>query len=118
MPRVLALAIAMPLLVIWTDAVALVGGIAAAQFELGLTFAYFMQELPNAVPIANFWIGLGKGVVFGILIALVACHFGLRIEANTESLGQGTTLSVVTAITAVIIADAIFAVVFADVGFY
>ena len=50
------------------------------------------------------------------LIALVACHFGLRIEPNTESLGIGTTNSVVTSITAVIIADAVFAILFNDVG--
>jgi len=118
MPRVLALAVAMPLLVVWTDAVALLGGMTAARIELGLTFTYFLQELPDAVPIANYWIGLGKGVVFGMLIALVACHFGLRIKANTESLGQGTTLSVVTSITAVILADAVFAIVFSGVGFY
>lgn len=118
LPRVLALALAMPLLVVWTDAIALLGGMVAARLELGLTFSYFLRELPDAVPIANYWIGLGKGVVFGVLIALVACHFGLRIEANTESLGRGTTLSVVTAITAVIIADAVFAIVFSGVGFY
>lgn len=117
MPRVLALAIAMPLLVVWTDAIALLGGMAAARFELGLSFTYFLQELPGAVPIANYWIGLGKGVAFGMLIALVACHFGLRIEANTESLGHGTTLSVVTAITSVILADAVFAIIFQRVGF-
>lgn len=118
MPRVLALAVAMPLLVIWTDVIALLGGMSAARYELGLTFTFFMQEFPDAVPVANYWIGLGKGVVFGMLIALVACHFGLRIEANTESLGKGTTLSVVTAITVVILADAVFAIVFSDVGFY
>jgi len=55
-------------------------------------------------------------VVFGMLIALVACHFGLRIRPNTESLGQGVTASVVSAITVVIIADAVFAVLFSDVG--
>lgn len=118
MPRVLALAIAMPLLVVWTDAVALIGGMVAAQLELGLSPSYFIQELPEAVPPANYWIGLGKGVVFGCLIALVACHFGLRVKPDTESLGQGTTLSVVSAITVVIVADAVFAIVFKGVGFY
>ena len=117
MPRVLALAISMPLLVVWTDAIALLGGMAAAKVELGLSMTYFLRELPGAVPLPNYWIGLGKGVVFGGLIALVACHFGLRIKPNTESLGQGTTLSVVTAITVVILADAVFAIVFKGVGF-
>jgi len=118
MPRVIALAISMPLLVVWTDAIALIGGMAAAKLELDLSSAYFIRQLPSAVPLANYWIGLGKGVVFGALIALVACHFGLRIKPNTESLGQGTTLSVVTAITAVILADAVFAILFKGVGFY
>jgi phospholipid/cholesterol/gamma-HCH transport system permease protein len=118
MPKVLALALVMPLLVVWTDAMALLGGMAAAQLQLGMSPSYFLQQLPNAVPIANYWIGLGKGVAFGSLIALVACHFGLRIKANTESLGQGTTSSVVTAITVVILADAVFAIVFNGVGYY
>ncbi|CAL63102.1 Conserved hypothetical protein, putative ABC transporter [Herminiimonas arsenicoxydans] len=117
MPKVIALAIAMPLLVVWTDAMALIGGMAAANLELGLSYKYFIRELPDAVPLANYWIGLGKGVVFGALIALVACHFGLRIKPNTESLGAGTTISVVSAITIVILADALFAIIFSKVGF-
>ncbi len=68
------------------------------------------------MPVANLWLGLGKGVAFGILIGLAACHFGLRIRPNTQSLGEGTTASVVVSITIVIIADAIFAVMFKDVG--
>jgi phospholipid/cholesterol/gamma-HCH transport system permease protein len=117
LPKVLALALAMPLLVIWTDTMALLGGMIAARLELGLSMQYFVTKLPDAVPLANYWIGLGKGVVFGTLIALVACHFGFRIKANTESLGEGTTSSVVTAITVVILADAVFAIVFNGVGF-
>jgi phospholipid/cholesterol/gamma-HCH transport system permease protein len=117
MPKVLALALAMPLLVVWTDAIALIGGMVSAKVELHLAARYFIQKLPSAVPVVNYWIGLGKGVVFGMLIALVACHFGLRIQPNTESLGRGTTASVVTAITVVILADAVFAIVFSGVGF-
>lgn len=117
LPRVLALAVSMPLLVVWTDAMALAGGMTAAAIELGLSPHYFVSSLPSAVPIANYWIGLGKGVVFGSLIAIVACHFGLRIAPDTESLGQGTTASVVTTITVVILADAVFAILFRGVGF-
>ena len=118
LPKMIALAIAMPLIVLWTDAVALFGGMVAAQTELGLGMRYFLSALPEAVPVANLWLGLTKGVVFGILIALLACHYGLRIEPNTESLGAGTTRSVVAAITIVIIVDAIFAVMFSNVGIY
>lgn len=117
LPRVLALALAMPLLVVWTDVMALVGGMVAAWMELDLTARYFIMRLPEAVPVENYLIGLLKGTVFGALIGLVACHFGLRIKPNTDSLGRGTTSSVVTAITVVILADAVFAIVFKGVGF-
>ncbi|HUP95728.1 MAG TPA: ABC transporter permease [Burkholderiales bacterium] len=116
LPKVLALAIAMPLLILWTNAMGLVGGMVSAQLQLGISWRYFVSSLPTVVPIANLWLGLGKGIVFGIFIALIACHFGLRIKPNTESLGQGTTSSVVTAITLVILIDAVFAVLFSDVG--
>ncbi|MFA9216278.1 MAG: MlaE family ABC transporter permease [Sphingomonadaceae bacterium] len=117
LPKVLALAISMPLLVIWTDVMALIGGMVSAKIELNLSPQYFLLKLPEAVPLANYMIGLLKGTVFGMLIALVSCHFGLRIKPNTESLGRGTTTSVVTAITVVILADAVFAIVFNGVGF-
>ena len=116
MPKMLALAVSMPLIVLWTNAIALIGGMVSANAELGIGYVYFLSSLPEAVPIANLWLGLGKGVVFGFLIALIACHFGLRIEPNTESLGVGTTSSVVTSITVVIIVDALFAIVFKDIG--
>lgn len=117
LPKVLALAVSMPLLVVWTDAMALIGGMVSAKIELGLSARYFLQKLPDAVPLANYVIGILKGITFGVLIALVSCHFGLRIKPNTESLGKGTTTSVVTAITVVILADAVFAIIFNGVGF-
>jgi len=117
LPKVVALAIAMPLLVMWTDAMALMGGMVSAQLILGISPGFFLQKLPDVISASTFYIGLSKGAVFGVLIALVACHFGLRIKPNTESLGQGTTTSVVSAITMVIVVDAIFAIVFSKTGF-
>jgi phospholipid/cholesterol/gamma-HCH transport system permease protein len=110
LPRVLALACAMPLLVLWTDALALWGGMLAAERELGVPTSLFISKLPDVVPVSNLWLGVGKGAAFGVLIALIACHFGLRVEPNTQSLGAGTTQSVVASITAVILADALFAI--------
>nr|WP_027793341.1 ABC transporter permease [Paraburkholderia acidipaludis] len=116
MPRVVALGIAMPLLVTWTDMIALAGGALAAKLVLGIDASYFIRSLPSVVPIANVWIGLGKGVAFGMLVAIVGCHFGFRIKANSQSLGEGTTTSVVSSITIVILADAVFAILFQNVG--
>jgi phospholipid/cholesterol/gamma-HCH transport system permease protein len=116
LPKVIALSLSLPLIVLWTSALALTGGIVASEIQLGIGYVYFVEQLPQAVPIANLWLGLAKGAVFGSLIALIACHYGLGVAPNTESLGAGTTASVVVSITTVIIVDAIFAVSFSNVG--
>jgi len=115
-PKVMALGFAMPLLVLWTTTMALAGGMVSASLQLDISYGFFIDTLPKAVPVANLWIGLSKGFVFGILIALIACHFGLRIRPNTESLSANTTSSVVTAITVVILVDAIFAIATRHIG--
>jgi phospholipid/cholesterol/gamma-HCH transport system permease protein len=116
MPRAMALAIAMPLISVWTTLCALAGGMLAADVSLGITPTFFLNALPQAVNIDNLVLASLKSMVFGILIALVGCHFGLRVKPNTQSLGEGTTASVVTSITVVILVDALFAVLFKDVG--
>jgi phospholipid/cholesterol/gamma-HCH transport system permease protein len=116
MPRALALAVVMPLISVWTTVMALLGGMLAADLALGISPQFFIHALPAAVDVANLYLAVGKTMVFGLLIALVACHFGLRIEPNTESLGKGTTASVVTSITVVILVDALFAIAFKDIG--
>ena len=116
MPRALALAIAMPLISVWTTVLALLGGMLAADISLGISPTFFINALPAAVDLANLGLATRKTVVFGLLIALIACHFGLRVEPNTESLGKGTTASVVTSITVVILVDALFAIAFKDIG--
>lgn len=116
LPKVAALTLTMPLLSVWTSAAALIGGMFSAQNTLDISYEQFMLKLPDAVPLLNLFIGLGKSAVFGLMIALIACHFGFRIKPNTESLGNETTNSVVAAITVVIMVDALFAILFMDVG--
>ena len=116
LPKVAALAIVMPLLVIWCAFAGIAGGMVAANLEMGLDYGFFLQALPRAVPVANLWIGIGKGFFFGLLIALIACHFGLKVRPNTESLSARTTSAVVTAITVVILVDALFAIVTRGIG--
>jgi len=116
LPKILGLTVAMPLIVLWTSSVALLGGMLAAMLQLDLSLVYFIENLPRAVPVSNLIIGLAKGVVFGFVIALVACHFGLRVKPNTESLSSNTTSAVVTAITTVILVDAVFAIFTRHIG--
>jgi len=117
LPKVAALAVVLPLLSVWTSAAALFGGILSAEGILDISYKQFLFKLPEVVPLSNLLIGLLKSAAFGLLIALIACHFGFRIKPNTVSLGNETTNSVVAAITAVIMMDAVFAILFMDVGF-
>ncbi len=117
LPRVLAMAVALPLVVLWTSAIGITGGMVSARIELGIGFDEFLMLLPQAVPVGSFWIGISKGLVFGVLIAVIACHFGLRVKPDTESLGRETTNAVVVSITMVILANAVFAVLLREVGF-
>ena len=116
MPRTIALALAMPLISVWTTLAALGGGMLAADIAMDISPAYFVQALPAAVKVGNLGLAMAKSVVFGALIALIGCHWGLRVKPNTQSLGEGTTASVVTSITMVIIVDALFAVAFKNIG--
>jgi len=117
LPKVIALAIALPLLIVWTDAIALIGGMVSAQLAMNIGYQQFLDHLPKAVPILNFYISIAKGAVFGVMIGMIACHFGFIIKPNTESLGNETTNSVVAAITVVILVNTVFSILFRNVGF-
>ena len=110
LPKVAALTVAMPLLAVWTSTAALIGGMFSAEATLDISHQQFALKLPDVVPLLNAFIALSKSAVFGLMIALIACHFGFRIKPNTESLGNETTNSVVAAITMVIMVDAVFAI--------
>ncbi len=117
LPKVIGLTVAMPLVSIWAIAAALVGGALAAQAQLGIDFFYFLDSLPKVVSADNIWIASVKTMSFGMAIALISCHFGLRTKPNTESVSNSITTSVVAAITIVILLDAVFAIMFRHVGF-
>jgi len=116
LPKVVGLTLVAPLLLFWTALWALIGGMVVAFFQLGIGFEFFIEYLPRVLKPVNLTIALIKGLVFGLLVALVACHFGLRVKPNTESLSTSTTASVVTAITVVILVDALFAIATREIG--
>ncbi|MDX5935243.1 ABC transporter permease [Acidithiobacillus thiooxidans] len=116
LPKVIALALVVPLLVLWTDMVGIFGAMLVAKANLGISYHFFIQEMPVAVPSFNLWLGIIKGAVFGILIAWIAGFHGLKVKPNTTSLSRETTNSVVFSITLVILIDAILALVFANTG--
>lgn len=115
-PKVVGLTLVAPLLVFWTSCWALTGAMLAAKLQLGIGFEFFLTYLPRAVKPVNLTLAMSKALMFGLLITLVACHFGLRSKPNTESLSASTTASVVVAITVVILVDAVFAILTRGVG--
>lgn len=116
LPKVLGLTFVAPLLVLWTSGWTLAGGAFASNLELGISYHFFFNYLPLAVQPINLTLSLIKGLMFGFVVALVACHFGLRIKPNTESLSNSTTSSVVTAISGVILVNAGFAILTRGIG--
>jgi phospholipid/cholesterol/gamma-HCH transport system permease protein len=116
LPKVIGQMIALPLVVLWTDALALGGGMLGAWLQLGIPWQTFVHRLPQVVSLTSLWFGVGKGVLFGGLVAFIASYYGLRIRPDTEGLAAGTTQSVVTALTLVLVVDALLAILFAHVG--
>jgi phospholipid/cholesterol/gamma-HCH transport system permease protein len=102
--------------VVWTDSTAIVGGMVGARLQLGISFEDFLHGLSRVVPLSNVWFGVGKGALFGMLVALISCYFGFRVRPDTESLSDGTTRAVVTGLTAVLIVDAVLAITFSHFG--
>lgn len=111
-PRLLALAIALPLLVFLGDIAGLMGGMVIAQLQLDIAGPVFVDRLSTALDLHTVLIGLGKAPVFAIFIGLIACRMGFAAQRDAQSVGVNTTSTVVQSIVAVIILNAIFAVIF------
>jgi len=115
-PRVIACVIAMPILTFLAMMSGLAGGLLVAWGTADISPILFFNRLNTAVGIENLWVGLVKTPVFGLIIALIGCRQGLAVTGSVESLGQRTTTSVVQAIFAVIFVNAIFAILFFQMG--
>jgi phospholipid/cholesterol/gamma-HCH transport system permease protein len=104
-PRILALVCMMPLLVIFADALGIIGG-AMVAIGMGVTPLQYFSELESAVSASHFLVGIGKSLVFATLIAVAGCREGISAGRNSEAVGKATTDAVVTAVVYLIIADA------------
>lgn len=112
LPKVLALVIALPLLTVYTDIMGVLGGMIMARAQLDVGFGAFWDRLDDAVSLSSYLIGLGKAPVFAVIIGLVGCYQGFQVSGNADSVGRQTTVSVVQSIFLVIVADALFSIVF------
>jgi len=116
-PRLVALIIALPMLVLLSDITGMMGAMAVGALYIGIPPEQFLQALRGGVDIHHVLVGLIKAPVMAVIIGLAASVEGLKVEGSAESLGQRTTSSVVRAIFAVIVVDGLFAMFFAAVGY-
>ncbi|MFI0395905.1 MlaE family ABC transporter permease [Paracoccus jiaweipingae] len=115
-PRVLALIITLPILALIADLSGLLGGAIMSWVELGVSPSMFQTRLIADTSVDHVIVGLSKAPVFALIIGVIGCHAGMQVGSDAESLGSMTSSAVVQAIFAVIVADALFSVFFAQVG--
>jgi len=111
-PRLAAIAIALPLLVFVGDLAGILGGVLVGELQLDISAVTFFDRLHSVLPMSAPVVGLVKAPVFAAFIALIACRMGLLVSRDARSVGVNTTSTVVQSIVWVILLDAIFAVVF------
>jgi phospholipid/cholesterol/gamma-HCH transport system permease protein len=116
LPRLLALTVALPLLTVFANVMGLTGGAIMSFLTLDITPAQFIERLRTSVPVQSYWVGIVKAPVFGFLIALIGCLEGLKASGSADSVGRQTTRAVVVSIFLVIVADAMFSVLFSVLG--
>jgi phospholipid/cholesterol/gamma-HCH transport system permease protein len=116
LPRIFGLTIALPLLTIWADIFGLLGGMAMTHSMLHIGYIDFLRRFPKVVQLSSLVIGIGKAPVFALIIATVACFQGLRVRGSADSVGKQTTRSVVQAIFFIIVADALFSILFSTLN--
>ena len=115
-PRIVALMISLPILIFIADVAGLFGGMLISNTQLGLSFGLFIDRFGEVVDVKHFLIGEFKGPFFAFLIATIAIYRGFKVKDDTQSIGKNTTKSVVESIFAVIVCDALFSVIFTNLG--
>ncbi|ANK11853.1 ABC transporter permease [Erythrobacter neustonensis] len=115
-PRILAATFMMVLLGFFAAMMAIIGGAVVGDLTLGIPFLTFLIRIQEVVPVHDLWVGLIKAPVFGLIVALAGCFHGMQVHGNSEEVGRRTTMAVVSAIFAVIVLDAFFAVFFTEIG--
>jgi len=112
LPKLIALVIALPLLTVFADILGVFGGMLMASSQLDVGYGEFLDRLVKAIVLTTFTVGIGKAPVFALIIVTVGCFQGFRTRGGADSVGRQTTRSVVQSIFMVIVADALFSVVF------
>ena len=116
LPRIVALLLMTPLLTFVADLSGLFGGALVVWNKLDLSPAFYVERISQNISAAHFWVGLSKAPVFALVVAAIGCRQGLAVGGDVESLGRRVTSAVVQAIFSIIAIDAVFALIYLEMG--
>lgn len=116
LPRLFALALMLPLLGFLAAMAGLLGGGVMAWLVLNIPPGLYLDRLSTAADASHLAVGMIKAPVFAVVIALVGCFHGLSVGGSAEAVGRATTTAVVQSIFLVIVLDAGFSILFAQLG--
>jgi phospholipid/cholesterol/gamma-HCH transport system permease protein len=113
-PRMIGLVIALPLLTVIADLIGLTGGALLCRYLLDMPITQYIDRVNDSIASTTFWVGIIKAPVFAVLIAMAGVYRGMQVRDSSRELGRLTTVAVVQSIFLVILADALFAVLFME----
>lgn len=117
LPRLLALGLMMPLLVLYADFMGILGGLFVSVLSLDISFNQYFQETLTVLNPTQFRLGLIKGEIYGILVAIAGCLRGIQSGRSASAVGSATTSAVVTGIVFVVVASAVTTVIYNILGY-
>lgn len=111
-PRFIALFTMLPLLTIYADFIGICGGYLVSVYKLGLSHSLYIKMTFTPLVLKDIFTGLFKSLIFSVIICIVACFEGMRVEGGAEGVGLATTHAVVMSFILIIASDALFTVIF------
>ena len=110
-PKIIASIVVVPLLTLFSDVFAILGGLIVGVFVLDLTTSAYMTQTIKTLSLFDVSLGFMKSAVFALLIAWIGCLRGFRVRGGAESVGRATTSAVVSSIFLIIVTDSLFSVI-------
>ena len=111
-PRLIASILSMTALAVISSVVSIAAALFVAVTALGIPYETYMSNMLDQVKVVDFWTGVIKGAIFGMLIGVIACGNGLKVSGGAAGGGRATTQTVVQCVVAIVIADLVFTAIF------
>ena len=116
LPRMLALSLMMPLLCLYADLIGIIGGMVVGVTMLDLGFIQYFNQTQATLSLMDFFLGLIKSAVFGVLVAIAGCLRGMQCGNSSAAVGVAATSAVVTSIVFIVVSDSILTVIYDAIG--